>query len=622
MATRSSQVGGATAINFPETLHAEADTLYWQTMPNGQGQDHWFWYDRISPAIQGLPAFREYTFELHNIVTDAVSSTLRVQLKGATNDPVTNPDHRTQFTINGGAVVTPTWDGFAVFDYGTTFPHSLLHEGQNTLRVTAIGTGATVDQVYMNWFEIDYGGRYAVYNNQLLFHAPTAGLHHFAVSGFSSNQAYVFDVTDPLHVVQIGGLAVASQGPTFQAQFGDVAQTNTSYLAITPARFMTPASLELDSPTTWRSTAHGADYILITSSRFYSATLELAQYRQSQGLRVAVVKVEDLYDEFNWGIFNPQAIRDFLAYAYVNWATPAPVYVLLVGGASYDYRDKLSDVDRVNDVPTQMIETFLLGQTASDNWFVEVAGSDLLPDMLIGRLTAESVSEVNDIVDKVIAYDQHPPDASWNDRALFVADDETQFANSSEQLLSSLYPFLQVDKVYVGQYPQGADPTADIGAKINAGRAFVNYLGHGDPKSWGGSIYQTKDVADLTNIQLFPVVTIGNCLNGFFVGRAKPSMAEEFLKRSDRGAVAVWAPTGLGFNSGHQALIKGFYNTIFYDHVHGLGAATTAAKINLYAQGGFWGELVETYVLFGDPATQVVVPERSLLYLPALVRGN
>jgi hypothetical protein len=232
------------------------------------------------------------------------------------------------------------------------------------------------------------------------------------------------------------------------------------------------------------------------------------------------------------------------------------------------------------------------------------------------------VSEVNDVIDKVIAYDQNPPGAGWNNRALFVADDEAQFETSSEQVLSPIYPFLQVDKVYVGQYPQGADATADISAKINAGQAFVNYLGHGDPKSWGGTIFDTKDVADLTNIQRFPVVTIGNCLSGFFVGRAKPSLAEEFLKRSDRGAVAVWAPTGLGINTGHQALIEEFYNTIFYAGVHALGAATTAAKINLDAQGGFWGELIETYVLFGDPATRVVVPEPNLLYLPALVRGN
>src|SRR4029079_5930468 len=128
------------------------------------------------------------------------------------------------------------------------------------------------------------------------------------------------------------------------------------------------------------------------------------------------------------------------------------------------------------------IETFLLGQTASDNWFVEVAGNDQLPDMLLGRLTAESVSEVNDVIDKVIAYDQNPPGAGWNNRALFVADDEAQFETSSEQVLSPIYPFLQVDKIYVGQYSQGVDPTADISPKINAGRAFVNYLGHGDPK--------------------------------------------------------------------------------------------------------------------------------------------
>ena len=33
---------------FPATLHAEQDTVYWQRMPNGTGQDHWFWGDKLT----------------------------------------------------------------------------------------------------------------------------------------------------------------------------------------------------------------------------------------------------------------------------------------------------------------------------------------------------------------------------------------------------------------------------------------------------------------------------------------------------------------------------------------------------------------------------------------------
>ena len=51
---------------------------------------------------------------------------------------------------------------------------------------------------------------------------------------------------------------------------------------------------------------------------------DLAALRQSQGLRVKVVDVQDIYDEFSYGMVTPQAIKDFLTYAYENWAAPAP----------------------------------------------------------------------------------------------------------------------------------------------------------------------------------------------------------------------------------------------------------------------------------------------------------
>ena len=41
--------------------------------------------------------------------------------------------------------------------------------------------------------------------------------------------------------------------------------------------------------------------------------------RESQGLRVKVVDVADIYDEFSYGLVTPAALRDFLAYAYDNW---------------------------------------------------------------------------------------------------------------------------------------------------------------------------------------------------------------------------------------------------------------------------------------------------------------
>ena len=61
-------------------------------------------------------------------------------------------------------------------------------------------------------------------------------------------------------------------------------------------------------------------------------------FERSQGLTVKVVDIDEIYNEFNGGVFSPIAIQNFLRYAYDTWQPPAPTYVLLVGDAHYDYK--------------------------------------------------------------------------------------------------------------------------------------------------------------------------------------------------------------------------------------------------------------------------------------------
>jgi hypothetical protein len=102
---------------------------------------------------------------------------------------------------------------------------------------------------------------------------------------------------------------------------------------------------------------------------------------------------------------------------------------------------------------------------------------------------------------------------------------------------------------------------------------------------------------------------VANCLNGFFVGpQTQISVAEAFLRLPKKGAIAVWAPTGLGYSSDQLLLMRAFYEAIFRDGQYALGAATTAAKLAAFAQNSLVGDLVKTYVLFGDPVLHVGIP--------------
>ena len=59
-----------------------------------------------------------------------------------------------------------------------------------------------------------------------------------------------------------------------------------------------------------------------------------------------VVDIDDIYNEFSDGLFNPFAIQKFLRYAYNNWQQPTPTYVLLVGDAHYDYKRATVEIHR------------------------------------------------------------------------------------------------------------------------------------------------------------------------------------------------------------------------------------------------------------------------------------
>ena len=196
-------------------------------------------------------------------------------------------------------------------------------------------------QVLVDWLELDYQAAYRAVDDLLEFRAPAPGRQVFEIGGFQSAQVDVFDVTDPARPVRIVGQQIVPDAGTYAVRFADEAVAGSRYVALRADRYLAPVRIERDSPSALRAPAEGADYLVITHSDFYTAAVALAEHRREQGLRTATVRVEDIFDEFADGIFNPEAIRDFLAFAFAHWPAPAPKYVVLFGDAFQDYRDAL-----------------------------------------------------------------------------------------------------------------------------------------------------------------------------------------------------------------------------------------------------------------------------------------
>jgi hypothetical protein len=325
----------------------------------------------------------------------------------------------------------------------------------------------------------------------------------------------------------------------------------------------------------------------------------LTTLREKQGLSVALVDVEDIYDEFSYGQKTPLAIRDFLAFAKTSWTKKrVPRFVLLAGDASLDPKNYfgLGDFDRV---PTKLVDTQLM-ETASDDWFVDF-NADTLPELAVGRLPARNLEEIDRMVTKIINYETSPPAESL----LLIADqnDEFDFEAAIEQLRPLVPANIKVEDICRGQMDTATAKSKLMDA-IKRGQKIVDYIGHGSVDRWRGNLMTSADALALTNAERLPLFLMMTCLNGYFQDPAMDGLAESLLKAEGGGAIAVWASSGMTFPDGQALINQQFFRLIFEGPIKGqpltLGEAAALSKSSV---GDY--DTRRTWILFGDPTTRL-----------------
>jgi hypothetical protein len=602
-------VGNPPLSEFRQSVHVEKNTMYQPKWPkNEPDKDHLFWAQVNASETHNM------SVTLHHPIQTAGNATIRVMMQGKT-DTSADPDHHTKILLNGVEISDEQWNGQVAFLQEVTTPQSNLREGENTVTLVSVGdTGALVDTVFVNWVEIDYTARMTAVEDQLTFEAAGQGPHLLSVGGFTQSDILVLDVTNPWEIVPLLGTPVsADSAGGHQIQYSDNLNGNKTFYAFSiGSNLLLPAAINFDLPTTrLQSACNQADYFIIHHDSFNVEALK--SLVAARGLRVMAVPVSDIYDEFNDGLPDPQAIKDFLTYAYENYTQPRPAYVALVGDANDDYLNSLGH--GINYVPSHLFYTELLGATSTDNWFVSVSGDDQLPDMYLGRIPVRTQAELNAVVNKLTRYPQAPLDG-WQRNVLFVTDDNDKagenFDEDAEALIEEHFVDYTPKRLYLSQYPgmgaeQGAAAKPDLIQELNTGSLMTNYIGHGATSNWAGErLFESSDVASLNNADKLTFVVALNCLNGWFsyyephLGN-NDSLAEAFLKADNKGAIAVFAPTGLGYTFEHQRLADELFKRLFQNQETELGPLTTAAKIS----ARITGDSVETFTLFGDPSLRL-----------------
>ena len=565
--------------SFPYTVEKKDRIIYFAGLRNGD-QSNFF-----GPIIYQAPA--DQILEVRHLdLAASGDATLEVRVQGVTALP-----HQVNVFVNEIGIGTLSWEGQSLKTEVFSVPHSYLEEGENL--VTFVPLGGETDMSLVDSIRLTYWRTYRAYEDELRCQAQ--GGTQVSIDGFSTPEVRVFDITDAGGVFEVetkGKPVDTGYGVTFRVP-GSGTRT---LLALTDQRMKTPAGIRANQPSSWRK-AGGYDFVIVSHGDFIDSLSSLEALRKSEGLSVGVMNIEDVYDEFNFGMKSPQALKDFLSHARSSWSRP-PRFVLLVGDASFDPRNYLGFGDQ-DYVPTKLIDTVHL-ETASDDWFVDF-DNDGLPEMAIGRLPVQTAEEAATVVSKMIGYEK----SGAKKEAILVADrtegpNDFDFEGASEGVRALLPAPILVRKIFRGQFSSDAQAKGELLLGINQGPLLVNFMGHGSLEVWRGSLLTAGDAESLINgLQLLFFVNM-TCLNGFFQAPYADSMAEALLKAQGGGAIAIWASSGMTEPGGQLMMNEELVRQLFNGEGLTIGEAVMKAKASVTDM-----DIRKTWILFGDPATRL-----------------
>jgi hypothetical protein len=270
------------------------------------------------------------------------------------------------------------------------------------------------------------------------------------------------------------------------------------------------------------------EYIIITDDTMQSTFQTLADWKANFVNGAGVYTVSWIYSTYP-GVDNAEKVRNFIKDWYTNHGTK---WVLMGGDIAavpyrgfYIYTGGYTDYDMLAD----------------SYWAEPTDGVDWYPEVAVGRASCETVTEAENFVNKVIAYEQAPKPK----RAL-LHQSRVQAGNvpDSRCLAWNCDDWLPGD--YVKDYLFEEDITVTKTVWINAwaqNPAAVAHIGHGNTTVYyinyelGGLVsWYTSDVSSMTNT-FWPWTTSVACITGNI--EANDCLSEAYVKDPDNGAIAA-----------------------------------------------------------------------------------
>ncbi|MGB9770577.1 MAG: type IX secretion system sortase PorU [Candidatus Kapaibacteriota bacterium] len=522
-----------------------------------------------------------------------------------------------------------TYEEAKAREFEATLPaNQIPSDSRSYLRIeyqSPIGSSSSATP-FFNWYEIHFPRQFKAIDKSLgFFTEPNSiGCYEYQITGFEG-ETIGLDVSDPTSPKQLINRSVVLNTFTFRTSL-DSSNVKRFFLS---SNFLKP---EIEKIELKMLTANplNAEVIVIThKSLLNSANLYKDFREKTTKYKVAVINVEDIYNEYAYGLPDPMAIRYFLADAIRNWKTK-PIYVVLWGDGHFDFRG--ISTKRTNYIPAFQAADdynsfFSTISYTSDDFYAFLVGNDWAIDVAIARVPIYDDQTGLIYLEKLNNYEFQSDKTKWRCTALFCADDSPQSRNSydgnlhtndSETIANSFVPKdIFIKKIYLPEYPTENIPggrrkplaTADLVKVINDGTLLVNWLGHGNPRVWAHEELFDRDqtISLLSNKNKLFIGIAATCDFGRFDMTEIKSGTEELLFYRKGGAIAYISATRAVYTTDNKIFNQNIVGQIFTPSLNGRYKTLGEAYFNVKQVS--IGDNHRKYILFGDPLITPILPE-------------
>jgi len=335
-------------------------------------------------------------------------------------------------------------------------------------------------------------------------------------------------------------------------------------------------------------TQYPIHYAIIYYDAFETVLEPFFEWKKQKGFFVTATKISNIGN-------NTAAITNHIQNLY-NGSNP-PSFVLLVG-----------DKEQINAHD---------GQTdnhVTDLYYTTMTIGDYLPDLYIGRLSAQIEAHLTAQLNKILPYEKYQfPQTAFLNHGCFPATSDGGFNHIAEGTHNYVIDThfipdnLLYDKLYAITYGSTGQ---DVINTLNAGRFILNYSGHGSRTSWGGPSVSQSMVNASINTDMYPFVISNSWLTGSF--QITECFGETWVRKANGGGLAFTGASNNTMWNEDDEWERRAYDGTFWENYYSLAAFIFRGNLGVLNAGYSAAQYYfEVYHLFGDPSVMLYWGEAS-----------